>query len=180
MAYCSAACDVLPSMSSQQLTMCLWGLAVSGASPHKAFVLLWFLTSIGLMQQATTQVSECADTSTHTGGAHFRTALPSLKAALGASSVVCLDTYHVGRRVFHACTCFGHTALLNMCVPATLPVCLQELSMWLYALTLLRLTPSPSWCAAFVEASFSPFTAPDTRPQVSQHTCITGSVLGAS
>lgn len=36
--------------------MCLWGLAVSGASPHKAFVLLWFLTSIGLMQQATTQV----------------------------------------------------------------------------------------------------------------------------
>jgi hypothetical protein len=43
-------------MSSQQLTMCLWGLGVSGASPHKAFVLLWFLTSMGLMQQATTQV----------------------------------------------------------------------------------------------------------------------------
>jgi hypothetical protein len=55
-AYCSAACDVMPSMSSQQLTMCLWGLGVSGASPHKAFVLLWFLTSMGLMQQATTQV----------------------------------------------------------------------------------------------------------------------------
>lgn len=36
--------------------MCLWGLGVSGASPHKAFVLLWFLTSMGLMQQATTQV----------------------------------------------------------------------------------------------------------------------------
>lgn len=47
----------MPTMSSQQLTMCLWGLAVSGASPHKAFVLLWFLTSIGLMQHATTQVS---------------------------------------------------------------------------------------------------------------------------
>jgi hypothetical protein len=42
----------------------------------------------------------------------------------------------------------------------------QELSMWLYALTLLRLTPSPSWCAAFVEASFTHFTAPNTRPQV--------------
>lgn len=38
--------------------------------------------------------------------------------------------------------------------------------MWLFALSLMRLTPSPSWCAAFVEASFSHFTAPDTRPQV--------------
>jgi hypothetical protein len=43
-------------MSSQQLTMCLWGLACAGAAPHKAFVLLWFLTSMQGMQQATTQV----------------------------------------------------------------------------------------------------------------------------
>lgn len=39
--------------------------------------------------------------------------------------------------------------------------------MWLYALALLRITPSPSWCSAFVEASFGSFTAPHTRPQVS-------------
>lgn len=56
--YCSAACDVMPAMSSQQLTMCLWGLACAGATPHKAFVLLWFLSSIGLMGQATTQVGD--------------------------------------------------------------------------------------------------------------------------
>lgn len=53
---CSAACEVMPLMSSQQLTMCLWGLASAGASPHKAFVLLWCLTSMGLMNTATTQV----------------------------------------------------------------------------------------------------------------------------
>lgn len=47
-------------MSTQQLTMCLWGLAaVGGASPHKAFVLLWFLQSKWKMEQATTQVRAC-------------------------------------------------------------------------------------------------------------------------
>lgn len=59
--YCSAACDVMPGMSSQQLTMCLWGLACAEAEPHKAFVLLWFLTTMGSMRRAATQVCMCAD-----------------------------------------------------------------------------------------------------------------------
>lgn len=55
--------------------------------------------------------------------------------------------------------------------------------MWLYALTLLRLTPAPTWCVKFVEASFAGFTAPDTRPQVirielvNTHTALGGGVL---
>jgi len=38
--------------------------------------------------------------------------------------------------------------------------------MWLYSLALLDITPSPTWCAAFVEASFTRFTAQEARPQV--------------
>jgi hypothetical protein len=69
------------------------------------------------------------------------------------------------------CCVLCHAAM-RLC---TLLCMLQELSMWLYALTLLRITPSPSWCAAFVEASFTRFTAPNTRPQVS--TLVPGSYL---
>lgn len=57
--YCTAACDVMSGMSTQQLTMCLWGLACCNAKPHKAFTLLWFLTSMGAMQRAATQVRSC-------------------------------------------------------------------------------------------------------------------------
>lgn len=42
----------------------------------------------------------------------------------------------------------------------------QDLSLWLYSLALLRLTPSPLWCTSYVEASFAPLTARSTHPQV--------------
>eukprot|EP00775_Hariotina_reticulata_P006115 gene6115-6354_t len=41
----------------------------------------------------------------------------------------------------------------------------QDLSLWLYSLVLLKLTPSPVWCHSFVEAAFDKLTAPGTRPQ---------------
>jgi hypothetical protein len=62
-------------MSSQQLTMCLWGLACAGAAPHKAFVLLWFLSSMQHMQQATTQV--CVVVSGGAGG--YPAATPGIR-----------------------------------------------------------------------------------------------------
>lgn len=57
------------------------------------------------------------------------------------------------------CHCLGCVFICCVCVP-------QELSMWLYSLALLDITPSPTWCAAFVEASFTRFTAQEARPQV--------------
>lgn len=99
--------------------------------------------------------------------------LPALDTAQGAGLLALIGTARGARMVAVPAPCFALPAccLLNsVFLPACLPCFLQELSMWLYALTLLRLTPSPSWCAAFVEASFSRFTAPATRPQVSQHT----------
>jgi hypothetical protein len=60
-ACCTAACDALPGMSTQQLTMCMWGLGSCEARPHKAFTLLWFLTSMGAMGRASTQVCEATE-----------------------------------------------------------------------------------------------------------------------
>lgn len=54
--YCDAAWYVMEGMSSQQLTMTLWGLACAGAAPDKALMPLWFLSSKQQMHQATTQV----------------------------------------------------------------------------------------------------------------------------
>jgi hypothetical protein len=45
-------------------------------------------------------------------------------------------------------------------------VLLQDLSLWLYGLALLHITPSPLWCTSYVEASYSRLTASSTHPQV--------------
>jgi hypothetical protein len=42
----------------------------------------------------------------------------------------------------------------------------QDLSLWLYSLALLRITPSPLWCTSYVEASYNRLTASGTHPQV--------------
>jgi hypothetical protein len=51
---------------------------------------------------------------------------------------------------------------VTLCTNATL----QDLSLWLYSLALLRITPSPLWCTSYVEASYSRLTARSTHPQV--------------
>jgi len=42
----------------------------------------------------------------------------------------------------------------------------QDLSLWLYSLALLKLTPSPLWSHSYVEAAFDKLTAPGTKSQV--------------
>jgi len=57
--YLAVSCDHLQEMSSQQLTMSLWGLAAARLSPHKAWLMAWFLTSRAAMPTASTQVGDC-------------------------------------------------------------------------------------------------------------------------
>jgi hypothetical protein len=52
----------------------------------------------------------------------------------------------------------------TLCTPAR--TTLQDLSLWLYSLALLRITPSPLWCTSYVEASYSRLTARSTHSQV--------------
>lgn len=46
----------------------------------------------------------------------------------------------------------------------------RDLSLWVYSLALLKVTPSPVWCSSYVEASYGPLTRHDARPQVSATT----------
>lgn len=70
--YLSASCAVLPSLSSQQLTMCLWGLATAACQPDKAWLMLWFLESKANLQKATTQVLLAAAGAVHCVSCHHR------------------------------------------------------------------------------------------------------------
>lgn len=66
---------------------------------------------------------------------------------------------------FLALMCFSSFQKIS-CSECDVFVAVQDLSLWLYSLAVLRITPSPLWCTSFVEASFDKLTAVNTPPQV--------------
>jgi hypothetical protein len=57
--YLAASTEGLTALSTQELSMSLWGLATCGAEPHKAWLMVWFLSSRASMDRASTQVRVC-------------------------------------------------------------------------------------------------------------------------
>jgi hypothetical protein len=75
----------------------------------------------------------------------------------------------------HVTVCFSVAAC---CVFVC--VLLQDLSLWLYSLALLHITPSPLWCTSYVEASYSRLTARSTHPQVGNDSVMLSSIVCSS